>query len=102
MNTVKLRFPSGIIGYELQCYMGFEDPKGHLLERPQIVQDMYNSGKCSCGKVAEYTRDEVAQLQSEVTWAADIKQDHIGGGNWTALNQYQLVKFGEKLNAIKW
>lgn len=101
MNTVKLKFPAGRIGYELHYYMGFEDAKGHLLERPKVVQDMYNNNKCRCGKIDEYTREEVAQLSSEVVNALDIKQDHIGY-EWSALQQYQLAKFGEKLNSIKW
>lgn len=99
----KIKFPSGRIGYELCCYMGFEDPKGHLLERPTIVQQMYMDGKCVAGKVAEYSNEEIAQLAKEVSYILDIKADHIDndkGSSWTSLNQYQLEKFAEKLNSL--
>lgn len=99
----KIKFPSGRIGYELRYYMGVEDEKGHLLERPQIVQDMYKAGKCQPGKVAEYSQAEIAQLSSEVLNALDIKADHIDddkGSGWTSLNQYSLAQFGRKLNQL--
>ena len=98
---MKLRFPSGRIGYELRCYMGMEDAKGHLLERPQIVQDMYNNDKCVPGLVADYTPEELAQLSKELVNALDIKADHIDndkGSTWTSLNQSQLQRFADKVN----
>lgn len=100
---MKIKFPSGQIGYELRYYMGMEDERGHLLERPQIVQDMYNSGKCVCGKVADYSLAEIAQLSNEVVNALDIKADHVDndkGSSWTSLMQYHLSQFGKKLNSI--
>lgn len=96
-----IKFPSGKVGYELCCCMGMEDPKGHLLERPQIVQDMYNNGKCRPGKTADYTNEEIKQLAEEVEYALDLKADHIDNSDksgWTSLLQYHLSKFGEKLN----
>lgn len=102
--AMKIKFPSGKIGYELCYYMGMEDPKGHLLERPQIVQDMYNNDKCRPGMVADYTPEEIAQLSSELVNALDIKADHIDndkGSTWTSLNQHQLQQFANKINSLK-
>ena len=99
---MKIKFPSGKIGYELCCYMGMED-KVHLAERPQIVQDMYNNNKCIPGKVADYSKEEVAQLSKELVNALDIKADHIDnsrGSSWTSLNQHQLQQFANKLNSL--
>lgn len=98
-----IKFPSGRVGYELRYYMGMEDPIGHLLERPQIVQDMYNAGKCRSGKTADYTVEEIGQLSSEVLNALDIKGDHVdnsAGSKWTSLQQYHLAQFGKKLNSV--
>jgi hypothetical protein len=101
----KLRFPSGDIGYEIRHYMGMEDPKGHLLERPEIVQRMYNDGKCQPGKIAEYTKEEIAQLSGEVANALDIKADQVDPTghpkyDWTPLKHYHLQQFYKKLNSL--
>lgn len=83
--------------------MGMEDEIGHLLERPQIVQDMYKNGKCRSGQIADYTIEEIKQLSGEVSYALDIKADHIDndkGSSWTSLQQYHLEQFYKKLNSL--
>lgn len=105
-SKMKIKFPSGTVGYEIRCLMGAEDSIGHLLERPQIVQDMYHNGKLTPGKVSDFTFEEIKQLESDVTNAIDIKADHIDDSrdnkyNWTSLHQYHLTQFLRKLYNCK-
>jgi len=89
MKSVK--FPSGQTGSELLHYMGID----HIKEKSEVAQRLIN--KCYIGKVCELENDELTQLISEVENALDIKQDHVGDGGWTALQQYNLSKYLGKL-----
>lgn len=95
---MKLKFPSGKVGYEIRYYMGVD----HLSERPKIVQDMITNGKCVPGEISDYTKEEVLQLAKEVDKALDIKSGHVDNSrdnryNWTSLHQYHLQQFYKKL-----
>jgi hypothetical protein len=92
MTTIK--FPSGQTGCELLTYMGAD----HIEEKSEVAQRLIR--KCHIGKVCDLENDELRQLISEVDWALDIKQDHIGDGRWTALQQYNLKKYHSKLLSI--
>lgn len=95
MKAVK--FPSGNVGHELLHYMGADDEQ-NLSERPLLAQQL--AAKCKLGKVVELTDEELAQLIHEAENALDIKADHVGGGDWNALQQYTLTKFLIRLKTI--
>jgi hypothetical protein len=95
MITVK--FPSGEVGSELLHYMGADDEL-HYNQRPPLAKKLID--KCFIGKQVELSEEEKQQLISEVENAVDIKQDHVGDGNWNGLQQYSLSKFLTKLKSL--
>lgn len=94
---IRVKFPSGEVGSELLHYMGADDDQ-HYNQRPQIAKQLID--KCSIGKYIELNEDEKQQLINEVENAVDIKQDHVGDGSWSGLQQYSLSKFLTKLKSL--
>lgn len=94
---ITIKFPAGEVGSELLHYMGADD-KQHYNQRPQIAKQVID--KCFIGKPVQLTEDEKQQLIKEVENAADIKQDHVGDGSWSGLQQYNLSKFLTKLKSL--
>ncbi len=86
-----VKFPSGHTAYELLYYMGVD----HIEEKSEVARRLIS--KCYAGKKCDLEKDELSQLIGEVENALDIKQDHIGDGGWSALQQYNLEKYLTKL-----
>jgi hypothetical protein len=93
----QVKFPSGSVGYELLHYMGADDQQ-HYMQRSEEARRLID--KCRIDTVVSLDKEEIAQLIKEVKNAIDIKQDHVGDGSWSGLQQYSLTRFLNKLKML--